>query len=51
MGSFFTNANVTLWTEFSASFFLVFFIGIFCWAYSPRRKEQFAKEANLPLED
>jgi cbb3-type cytochrome oxidase subunit 3 len=51
MGHYFSQANVTLWTEFSAAFFLTLFLAIFCWAYSPQRKERFTKEANIPLED
>ncbi len=51
MGRFFSEANVTLWTEFSATFFLILFAAIFSWAYSPRRKERFASEERLPLED
>lgn len=29
----------------------VVFIGIFAWAWSGRRKQDFAEAANLPLED
>ena len=28
---------------------LVAFVGIFCWAYAPRRKQRFAEAAALPL--
>ena len=29
----------------------VVFVGIFAWAWSSRRKQDFAEAANLPLED
>jgi cbb3-type cytochrome oxidase subunit 3 len=51
MGGFFTEANVTIWTEFSAVFFLILFIGITRWTYHPKQAEQFIRESKLPLED
>jgi cytochrome c oxidase cbb3-type subunit 4 len=30
---------------------LVLFVGVWVWAYSSRRKEQFSKAAHMPLEE
>ncbi len=39
------------WSAVSTIGTLVFFIGIVIWAMSKKRDKDFAKAANLPLED
>ena len=40
-----------LYRAFFTVFMFVAFIGIFLWAYSSRRKDDFDEAANLPLQD
>ena len=39
------------WRALFTMFMFLAFIGIFLWAYSSRRKNDFDEAANLPLED
>ncbi len=40
-----------IWRAFFTLFMFLAFIGIFLWAYSSRRKNDFEEAASLPLED
>lgn len=51
MGHFFSEANVTIWSEISAGVFLLLFGAIVWWTYSPAQKLRFARDEQLPLED
>ncbi len=42
--------DTNLWTEISAIIFLVAFVGIVAWVYSPTRKQTYGRAEKFPLQ-
>jgi cbb3-type cytochrome oxidase subunit 3 len=50
MSRLFQNVPVGVWTQISVVVFLVIFLVILGWVFTPARKTSYAKASRLPLE-